>query len=104
MAGGGRGEERSGKESMEEGGWTDGRLHCCVAVSPLKLPTAQADELWRGGYPRFGAQCSSFVRCYSCLRATRPFPNAATRGSQAREERSGMHLIDTVVLLPARPI
>ena len=34
----------------------------------------------------------------------RPFPNTATRGSQAREERSGMHLIDTVVLLPARPI
>jgi len=34
----------------------------------------------------------------------RPFPNAATRGSQAREERSGMHLIETVVLLPARPI
>jgi hypothetical protein len=31
----------------------------------------------------------------------RPAPDAARQASEAREERSGMHLIDTLVLLPA---
>jgi len=44
----------------------------------------------------------SFVVTLTC--DLRPFPNAAPPGSQAREERIGMHLSRTVVLLPARPI
>jgi hypothetical protein len=31
----------------------------------------------------------------------RPAPGGASRGDEAREERSGMHLIETLVLLPA---
>ena len=105
-----------------------------VTVEPassgqLKLPTAQAEGFLvclHSPYPAIGprarsarlasrrtsrvedirasernARLSSVVTLACDLR---PFPNAATRGSQAREERSGMHLIDTVVLLPARPI
>src|SRR5579864_5758882 len=47
---------------MEEGGRTDERLHCCVAVSPLKLPTAQAEGFLVGlhsPYPAIGPRARS---------------------------------------------
>jgi hypothetical protein len=46
----------------------------------------QADELWRGGYPRFRANCSSFVHSYSCFRLT-PSSGRCYQDSEAREER-----------------
>jgi len=70
----------------------------CKVCKTFKPTTSGVEDIraWERN-----ARLSSVVTLACDLR---PFPHAATRGSQAREERSGMHLIETVVLLPARPI
>jgi hypothetical protein len=83
-------------------GWLALSLPCdrasCKVCKTFKPTNSDAKDVDVSGQK---ARLSSVVTLAFDLR---PFPNAATRGSQAREERSGMHLIDTVVLLPARPI
>ena len=63
------------------------------------LPDFEADELWRGEYPRFGTRPVplSFVDTRGYRLA--PVSKHCYRSSQAREESSGMHLMGTLVLL-----
>ena len=75
--------------------WLKPRGFCCHSnshypgVEPHWRPTEfRADELWRGGYPRFRAECSSFVRCSSCFRLT-PISRRCPANGTKQEKKEG---------------
>jgi hypothetical protein len=73
------------------------------AMEPRRRPTEfQADELWRGGHPRFGTRPVPLSSVDTLACDLRPCPSTALQSEPSkRREKVGMHLIDTLVLLPA---
>jgi hypothetical protein len=63
------------------------------------LPDFQADELRRGGHPLLANEPVPLSSVATLACGFCPAPDTVPRGNQAREERSGLHLIATLVLL-----
>ena len=64
------------------------------------LPDFEADELWRGGYPRFGTRPVPLSSVDTLACDLRPAPDVARHPSQSREKRGVCIWFNTVVFLP----
>ena len=57
------------------------------------LQDFEADELWRGGHPRFGTRPVPLSSVDTLACDLRPFPNAATRVAK-QEKRESWYALD----------